>query len=98
MANQVEKQRAAGERGTNQNQSLAKRGEGNEQARMVPYGGMFSPFSLMRRFTEDVDRLFSSFGLGDFGPPTRAVASTGTSMTSWMPSVEVTTRGDDLVI
>jgi HSP20 family protein len=63
-----------------------------------------SPFELMRRFSEDVDRLFESFGFPRFGWPfettERALArpTTGTAVTAWTPSVEVFARGDDLVV
>jgi len=76
------------------------------------YGSLSSPFELMRRFTEDVDRLFGSFGgFGFSGFPfdtgrtttqqgTRAGGgSTGISgLTTWAPSVDVFTRENDLVV
>jgi len=75
------------------------------------YGSLSSPFELMRRFTEDVDRLFGGFGgFGFSGFPfdtgrttmqqgTRAGGSTGmTGMTTWAPSVDVFTRENDLVV
>ena len=66
-----------------------------------------SPFALMRRFSEDVDRMFSAFGFGNFGALNRQLdrlsrtgglfGATG-GMTTISPSVNVFTRGDDLVV
>jgi HSP20 family protein len=60
-----------------------------------------SPFTLMRRFTEEMDRLFSDFGMG-FGPrfprfdlPSRIW---GPEATAWMPSVDVTQQAGKLTI
>src|SRR4051794_27669034 len=65
-------------------------------AELVRYGGAPTPFDLMRRFTEDVDRLFASFGLGG-GPleTTRSAGSqaTGLANINWIPSVDVFVRG-----
>ncbi len=76
-----------------------------EPRRLSKYGAWTSPFELMRRFSEDVDRLFESFGFPRFGWPfestERALArpTGGTTATAaWTPSVEVFARGDDLVV
>jgi HSP20 family protein len=47
--------------------------------------GQVSPFSLMRRMADDMDRLFENFG---FGQMTAA----------WAPEVETFRRGDKLVV
>lgn len=87
-----------------QSQGLSRRAD---QGGMVRYGGLVSPFDLIRRFTEDVDRLFLAAigGPGAVAPyetagraPARMSAGTSMPMVTWVPSVEVTTRGDDLVI
>src|SRR6476620_6947494 len=69
-----------------------------------------SPFALMRRFSEDVDRMFSAFGFGTFGNfgamnrqldrmgRTRGMLGASGGMTTISPSVNVFTRGDDLVV
>ncbi|HKP53945.1 MAG TPA: Hsp20/alpha crystallin family protein [Chloroflexia bacterium] len=92
---------------------------GDGQRGMAPYSVLPSPFSLMRRFSEDVDRLLSaistgnlsspsssgssssqqSTGLAPLQAPARSQASGGsTSLTTWAPSIEVTSSGDDLVV
>jgi HSP20 family protein len=49
-----------------------------------------SPFSLMRRFSEDVDRMFSGgFGLDEFG---------NREFESWTPAIEVRERDGQLVV
>src|SRR3954466_9385184 len=75
--------------------------EQREQRDFTHYGGLLSPFDLMRRFSQDVDRMLSSPGPRDFGSfsvPASPLTSASASMATWTPSVEVTTRGDDLVI
>jgi HSP20 family protein len=68
------------------------------------FGGI-SPFSVMRRLSEDMDRLFSTFGLG---PSVQPLSSTfgrdlwlepgATETALWSPQVDVFRRGDELVI
>jgi HSP20 family protein len=99
MNDSMSNQRPAGEQKSTENTSLSKRDEG--QAISPYYGWRTSPFELMRRFSEDVDRIFSSFGFGNWGlgntlsPP---LSSMGTSMSSWTPPVDISTKGDDLVV
>ena len=69
-----------------------------------------SPFSLMQRMAEDMDRLFEQFGFGrmGFGPTPRLgsmfdddlLANRGTQSlnTVWAPQIETFRRGDNLVI
>ena len=45
-----------------------------------------SPFSMMRRFAEDMDRIFSDFGVGS------------ATQTLWSPQIETFRRGDNLVV
>jgi len=67
---------------------------------------MYSPFDLMRRFSEDVDRMFASFGLGSFGSMLQPWGQTqgrqsGTNAIStmaWTPTVDISTRGEDLLV
>lgn len=87
------------------NQSLSRRDESRSLARPgYGYGGGYSPFEMMRRFSDDVDRLFESFGFGNLGRPfesslgwSREPARTLASR-NWAPAVDVFTRGDDLVV
>lgn len=82
-------------------------------------GASGSPFAMMSRMMDDMDRLFVDFGLGPafssaFGPalmpatgprtrPDRQVATRRTAgdrtlaRGSWLPAVEVFTRGNELV-
>jgi HSP20 family protein len=50
-----------------------------------------SPITLMRRFTEDIDRAFSGYP-GNFG------RGSGEQDLTWMPAVEVRDAGNNLVI
>jgi len=51
-----------------------------------------SPFELIRRFSEEMDRVFSDFGIGRW-------PGAGTfESTSWSPAIEVFERGNDLVV
>lgn len=74
-----------------------------------PYGAQVrdaSPFALMRRMAEDMDRLFDSFGFGRTGllPLHRSwldddtFPTTGTQQALWTPQVEMLERGDKLVV
>jgi HSP20 family protein len=92
----------------NQNRSLSRQtqqhGMTNQQQEDT------SPFALMRRFSEDVDRMFSAFGFGTFGNfgsmnrqldrtgRSRGMLGTSSGMSTISPSVNVFTRGDDLVV
>jgi len=65
------------------------------------------PFAVMRRFTDDMDRIFGDFGFGGSrlmapwsfggwrGPAARGM---GFDQSAWSPQVEVFERGDRLVI
>jgi len=66
------------------------------------YGSTSSPFELMRRFTEDVDRMFGSFGFGNFGWPfdtaTQPGQTSSTTGGTWYPSVDIVTKDNDLMV
>jgi HSP20 family protein len=100
MSDQMINQRPADQPGGIEERGLARR---SEPRGLTRYQGYSSPFELMRRFSEDVDRMFSSFGFGNLGPFERTgreltFPSTMTGMTTWAPSVDVLTRGDDLLV
>jgi len=62
-----------------------------------------SPFSFMRRFTEEMDRLFEDFGFGRgwLSPSMGEMSPSGfreLGRAAWTPQVEVFRRGDELVI
>ena len=68
MADRMINQRPADQQGGGgiEERGLARR---SEPRGLTRYEGWSSPFELMRRFSEDVDRMFSSFGFGNFGWP-----------------------------
>jgi HSP20 family protein len=86
--------------GTARQSSLARTGTGNL------FGTGTSPFGLMRRISDDIDRLFSEgFGRVGYGPgaPYRGMMfdpSRGSSLAdaSWTPQVETFRREDTIVI
>jgi HSP20 family protein len=115
MTDRINQQRASGEsRDNEQNrESGMVRREPESSRGLAPYGTYSSPWDLMERFSEDVDRMFNSMGFGSFGrgmrrrwPGMRGMMQTqgaeqgarGTGMGMWTPRVDVTTRGDDLVV
>jgi HSP20 family protein len=62
-----------------------------------------SPFSFMRRFSEEMDRLFEDFGFGRgwMSPSMGEMSPSGfreLGHAAWTPQVEVFRRGDELVI
>ena len=59
----------------------------------TPFG--ISPFSVVKRFGEEMDRLFSDYGLNrDWIPP----ALTGETGRTWEPQVEIFERDGELVV
>ena len=70
------------------NQGLSRRSGG------LPLYGL-GPFSLIRRMTEDMDRLFENFAMGrglGIGTPSSMDRDT------WLPQVETFRRGEKLVV
>jgi len=64
-----------------------------------------SPFDLMRRFSEDMDRLFGGVGLGRFGVAPFAglgrdlwAGMPDVEQALWSPQIETFQRGDKLVV
>lgn len=81
-------------------QTTSQKGPGTGLARREQFstaGATISPFSLMRRFSEEMDRLFGDFSLGAFAPGFGgALADLETS--TWLPTVEVFERDGKLTI
>jgi HSP20 family protein len=77
--------------------SLARRQAGGLSAQ-----GYASPFSFMRRFSEEMDRLFDDFGFGGLAArpgPGRSLAGRGAAgMAGWSPQVEMFEREGKLVV
>ena len=73
---------------------------------LAGYGGAGSPFSLMRRMAEDMNRIFGDLGVGpSFGisPLLSPSLGQGRGLTSggaraWAPQLETFRRGDKLVV
>ena len=86
-----------GERGGGRQTGIARR----EQYAPSAWAGS-SPFTFMRRFSEEMDRLFEDFGFGrGFLTPTfgRELGRLGELERSvWSPQVEVIERGNQLVV
>ena len=83
----------------NKEQSLSRRREETGVARREPLG---TPFTFMRRFSEEMDRLFEDFGFGRglLAPGfERSLDRLGTlAGGAWAPQVEVFERDNELII
>ncbi len=89
----------------------AQRGTGMQRrGALTPYGGQVAtPFAMMRRMMDDMDRLFENFGFArspalstwsgfdDFDNLSRLPA-TRQAATLWSPPIEVFERGNELVV
>ena len=77
---------------------------------LAPYAGpVATPFTMMRRMMDDMDRLFENFGFArspalptwssfdDFDNPSR-LSTTRQATTLWSPAIEVFERGNELVV
>src|SRR3954468_13647135 len=80
----------------NRNEDDQRIGRGQQSAPMQRGSQGVSPFSLMRRFSEDVDRLFGNF----FGPSTLGWGDWSGEMgdMSFWPKIDVRHAGDKLLI
>jgi HSP20 family protein len=61
--------------------------------RPAAWGG--SPFGMLQRFADEMDRLFDDFG---FGGRSATPSSWGTSLDVWTPNVEMFQRNNELTI
>jgi len=59
-----------------------------------------SPFGLMRRFSDEMDRMFGDFmaPLGSFSPSQRFRSGMNQMRAEWMPPVEVFERDNQMVV
>lgn len=92
---QGESMEHTGNRGESGQQTAVAQSRNNPQAGMSRRSGgpgLFNPFSLMRRFGEDMEQLFDEFGFGRLAP--RGFDQ----MAAWTPQVEVLQRDNELVI
>jgi HSP20 family protein len=80
--------------GGQRQQDLVRRGQ------YAPSMSIRSPFSFMRRFSEEMDRLFDDFGFGGdlFAPAFGRELTRFGEAGQWSPQVEVFERGGQLVV
>jgi HSP20 family protein len=72
---------------------------GRENARLARGGAAPSAIHFLRRVTDDIDRLFSGFGLGGLAQPFRLLEpDIHGLMSSWSPDIEVFRRDGRLVV
>ena len=90
----------------NQERGMTTRGV-NQQRGLSRQSQFASPFSFMRRFSEEMDRLFDDFtfgsGMSSFPSFGRGLMSPGFGreferMSRWTPQTEVFQRGNELVV
>ena len=78
--------------GQSSSRDVARRAESS-------YYPSFGPFSMMRRFSEDIDRMFESFGLGQsFFPADFWQGGREAMMAAWSPRIEMTEKDGRLLI
>lgn len=89
-----------------QSTGLQRQQGGGQLGRYGAAGGVFSPFTMMRRVMEDMDRMFEDFG-GMLSPfrQSRSIAEQGggRGLSSfggglWSPHIEVCERGGQLLV
>jgi HSP20 family protein len=56
------------------------------------------PFAMMRKLSDEMDRLFEGFGMGRGGFPSLGRGGAGGEASLWSPHVEMCERGNKLVI
>ena len=87
---------------------MARRGQGQSVGSQWGQSSV-SPFSLMRRMAEDMDRIFQDFGVPIVGPRSMSLlepifeqdlwrGGSGLQQSAWTPQVETFRRGDKLVV
>ncbi|WP_437810989.1 Hsp20/alpha crystallin family protein [Sorangium sp. So ce1078] len=91
-----------------QSTGLQRQQGGSQLGRYGATGGVLSPFTMLRRMMEDMDRMFDDFGFGGMLPPfrqSRSVAEQGggRGLSSlggglWAPHIEVGERNGQLVV
>jgi HSP20 family protein len=64
--------------------------------RETPWIG--SPFRMLERFADEIDSVFDNFGLGRSWLSPRGHLTTSTGTDIWVPQVEVTQQGNELVV
>ena len=93
MAEASREQREAREKGGEQKSGERQVSRREHGGALAPWSG--SPFGFMRRFVEEMDRLFDDVRLG--GPLTPRI-ETGSRAGAWVPQMDVVERDDKLVV
>jgi HSP20 family protein len=85
-----------------QGTGVARSGEYQRGGRMPTLFSDFDqgPFAMMRRLSDEMDRLFEGFGMGRGPMPSwgRGAMGGGETASLWTPRVEMCERGDKLVV
>jgi HSP20 family protein len=109
-SNPTTENRDLAERGASRRQGVgggmqrAQSGEYQHSGSLTPYSSFEEgPFAMMRRLSDEMDRLFEGFGIGrglfpSFGRGTGAVQRGGDLQSLWSPRVEMFERGNKLVV
>ena len=98
--------------GTPQDHEGREEGSGSNEGRDDQAHGQsasVAPLDLMKRFSDDVDRIFSSLGFGgrrrgpSWARPAQGSAqgrslARAASGSAWSPTVDISTQGDDLLV
>jgi HSP20 family protein len=81
----------------NRTEDMTRREGGRDEGGLARRGEFspVSPFAFMRRFSEEMDRLFGDFGFGGAQTITPGLRS---ERFDWSPQTEVFKRGNELVV
>jgi HSP20 family protein len=81
-----------------QNQPMSPGQQGLTHERFLPASWVESPFALMRRFSEEMDRLFGDFGTGRGWLEAPGGRGLGFPQAQWAPPIEIFERDNQLVV
>ncbi len=71
---------------------------GEQLSRRDEHEGLLTPFGFMRRFSEDMDRLFEDFIRNPFGLTPSARGMAGVTHGTWAPNIEVFQRDSNFIV
>lgn len=60
--------------------------------------GTGGPFRMLERFADEIDSVFDNFGIGRGWLMPRSLRTAGAGTELWVPQVEVTQQGNELVV
>jgi HSP20 family protein len=81
-----------------QNQPMSPGQQGLTHERFLPASWVESPFALMRRFSEEMDRLFGDFGTRRGWLEAPGGRGLGFPQAQWAPPIEIFERDNQLVV